>query len=98
MMSPLSIDTNILLAEVERSVSRTLIQARPHNATPNNQALLKLLRHVFLGNIFMFSDGGKLHYYLQTNGVSMGSKCAPSAACVFMDDFEWQYLTNLPND
>ena len=65
---------------------------------PSNQSLLKLLRHVFLGNIITFSDGDKLHYYLQTNGVSLGSKCAPSAACVFMGDFERQHLTNLPND
>ena len=93
-----SLYTNILLAEAERSVSRTLIQARPHNATPSNQSLLKLLCHVFLGNIFTFSNGDKLHYYLQTNGVSMGSKCAPSAPCVFMGDFERQHLTNLPND
>ena len=62
--------------------------------TPNNQPLLKLQRHVFLGNILTFY---KLHYYLQTNGVSMGSKCAPSATCVFMGDFKRQLLTNLLN-
>ena len=93
-----SLYTNIPLAEVERSVLRTLIKARPHNATPSNQLLLKLLCHIFLGNIFTFSDGDKLHYYLQTNGVSMGSKYTPSVASVFMGDFERQHLTNLPND
>ena len=94
-----SLYNNNLLAEAGRSVPRTLIQTRPHNATPSNQLLLKLLRHAFLVNIFTFSDGDKLHYYLiQTNGVSMGSKYAPLVASVFMGDFERQHLTNLPND
>ena len=93
-----SLYTNIPLAEAERSVARMLIQSQPHNATPSNQSLLKLLRHVFQGNIFTFSDGDKLHHYLQINGVSMGSKCAPSVACVFMGDFERQHLSNPSND
>ena len=83
---------------VSRGGKISVIQARPHNATPSNKSFLKPLRHVFLGNIFTFSNGDKLHYYLQTNGVSMGSKCAPSVACVFIGDFERQHLTNLPND
>ena len=77
-------------------MARTLILSRPPNAKPSNHSLLKLLRLVFQGNIFTFSDGDKLHYYLQTNGVSMGSKCAPSVACVYMGDFERQHLSNLP--
>ena len=93
-----SLYTNIPLTEAERSVARMLIQSRPHNATPSNQSLLKLLRHVFQGNIFTFSDGDKLHHYLQINGVSMGSKCAPSVACVFMGDFERQHLSNPSNN
>ena len=71
-----SLYNNILLAEAERLVPLTLIQARQHNATPSNQWLLKLLRHVFLGNIFTFSDGDKLHYYLQTNGVTVWDRNA----------------------
>ena len=90
-----SLYTNIPLTEAERSVACTLIFSRPPNAKPSNQSLLKLLRLVFQGNIFTFSDGDKLHYYLQTNGVSMGSKCAPSVACVYMGDFERQHLSNL---
>ena len=42
----------------------------------------------FSRNIFTFSNGKTLEYYLQTNGVSMGSKCAPAVACLYMADFE----------
>ena len=93
-----SLYTNIPLHEAERAVARMLLQSRPHAEAPSNQLLLKLLRHVFQGNIFTFSDGKKLHYYLQTNGVSMGSKCAPSVACTFMGDFERIHIDNLPDD
>ena len=74
-----------------------LVQSGPQNATPSNQLLLKLLRHVFQGNIFTFSNGEKLHYYLHINGVSMGSKCTPSVACVFMVILK-EYLSDLPNN
>ena len=93
-----SLYTNIPLHEAERAVARMLLQSRPHAEAPSNQSLLKLLRHVFQGNTFTFSDGKKLHYYLQTNGVSMGSKCAPSVACTFMGDFERIHIDNLPDD
>ena len=93
-----SLYTNIPPAEAERAVARMLIQARPHARSPSNQLLLKLLRHVFQGNIFSFCDGNKLHYYLQVNGVSMGSKCAPSVACTFMGDFERIHIHSLPSD
>ena len=55
---------------------------------PTNISLIKLLDLVFTKNIFTFSNGKTLEYYLQTNGVSMGSKCAPSVACLYMADFE----------
>ena len=84
--------TNIPLVEPERSVATHPI------TTPSIQSLLKLLQHVFQGNIFTFSCGEKLHYYLQTNGVSIGSKCAPSVACVFMGDFERIHLSDLSDD
>ena len=93
-----SLYTNIPLAEAEQAVARMLILARPHACPPSNQSLLRLLRHVFQGNIFSFCDGNKLHYYLQVNGVSMGSKCAPSVACTFMGDFERTHTHSLPSD
>ena len=93
-----SLYTNIPLVEAERAVARMLLQARPHATSPSNQSLLRLLRHVFQGNIFSFSDGVKLHFYLQVNGVSMGSKCAPSVACTFMGDFERIHIHSLPPD
>ena len=53
---------------------------------------MSFLDLVFSRNIFTFSNGKTLEYYLQTNGVSMGSKCAPSVACLFMADFEERYV------
>ena len=93
-----SLYTNIPLVEAEQAVARMLLQSRPHATSPSNQSLLRLLRHVFQGNIFSFSDGVKLHFYLQVNGVSMGSKCAPSVACTFMGDFEKIHILSLPPD
>ena len=88
----------IPLAEAERAVARMLIQAQPHARSPSNQSLLRLLHHVLQGNIFSFSDGNKLHYYLQVNGVNMGSKCPPSVACTFMGDFERTHIHSLSCD
>ena len=87
-----SLYTNIPLAEAERAVAHMLIQARPHARSPSNQPLLRPLHHVFQGNIFSFSDGNKLHYYLQVNGISMGSKWAPYVACIFMGDFKRTHI------
>ena len=96
-----SLYTNIPLAEAERSVARMLVQARPHDTTPSNQSLLKLLRHVFQGNIFTFSDGEKLHYYLQVNGVSMDQNAHPrSHVYLWVILKEYTYLicpTTSPN-
>jgi len=91
-----SLYTNIPLAEAERAVARMLIRSRTNTTSPSNASLLRLLRHIFEGNIFTFSDGEKLHYYLQTNGVSMGSKCAPSVACTYMGEFERNHIHNIP--
>lgn len=93
-----SLYTNIPLPEAERAVARALTRARPGASKPSNTSLLRLLRLVFESNIFTFSDGKKRHYYLQTNGVSMGSKCAPSVACTFMGEFERLHVSNLPDN
>ena len=62
---------------------------------PRVSSLMLFLDLFFSRNIFTFSNGKTLEYYLQTNGVSMGSKCAPSVACLFimfMADFEERYV------
>ena len=93
-----SLYTNIPLTGAERAVARMLIRSSGNTTSPSNASLLRLLRHIFEGNIFTFSNGNKLHYYLQTNGVSMGSKCAPSVACTYMGEFERNHIHNIPDN
>ena len=94
-----SLYTNIPLPEAERAIARVLLRNRPSATAPTNSSLLKMLRLIFSHNIFTFSDGKGLHYYLQTSGVSMGSRCAPAVACTYMAEFERLYIhdrTDLP--
>ena len=94
-----SLYTNIPLPEAERAIARVLLCNRPSATAPTNSSLLKMLRLIFSHNIFTFSDGKCLHYYLQTSGVSMGSRCAPAVACTYMAEFERLYIhdrTDLP--
>ena len=83
-----SLYTNILLAKARTVLKNYLDRHRTGLEMPTNISLIKLLDLVFTKNIFTFSNGKYLEYYLQTNGVSMGSKCAPSVACLYMADFE----------
>ena len=78
--------------QAKQAVGRVLARTRPGATEPSNQSLIKLLDFVFTRKVFTFSDGNKLHYFVQTNGVSMGSKCAPSAACTYMGEFERQHV------
>jgi len=90
-----SLYTNIPLPEAERAIARVLTHTRPLASAPTNSSLLKILRIIFSHNIFTFSDGKKLNYYLQTSGVSMGSRCAPAVACTYMAEFERLYIESL---
>ena len=87
-----SLYTNVPLLQAKQAVGRVLARTRPGATEPSNQSLIKLLDFVFTRNVFTFSDGNKLHYFVQTNGVSMGSKCAPSVACTYMGEFERQHV------
>ena len=87
-----SLYTNIPLPEAERAIARVLLRNRPSATAPTNSSLLKMLRLIFSHNIFTFSDGKGLHYYLQSSGVSMGSRCAPAVACTYMAEFERLYI------
>ena len=87
-----SLYTNVPLLQAKQAVGRVLARSRPGATEPSNQSLIKLLDFVFTRNVFTFSDGNKLHYFVQTNGVSMGSKCAPSVACTYMGEFERQHV------
>lgn len=91
-----SLYTNVPLEEARRAVASSLLKTRNHSDLPHTESLLFLLKLVFTKNIFSFSDGEKLTYYLQTNGVSMGSKCSPAVACTFMAYFEEKFVYSLP--
>ena len=87
-----SLYTNIPLAEARIAAAQALRKSLIPGEMPTISSLLQLLDLVFTKNIFTFSTGKKLEYYLQTNGVSMGSRCAPSIACTFMAYFEHEYI------
>ena len=87
-----SLYTNIPLSEAKTAIEKVLTESRPTDEMPRVSSLMSFLDLVFSRNIFTFSNGKTLEYYLQTNGVSMGSKCAPSVACLYMADFEERYV------
>ena len=87
-----SLYTNVPLLQAKQAVGRVLNRTRPGATEPSNQSLIRLLDFVFTKNVFTISDGNKLHYFVQTNGVSMGSKCAPLVACTYMGEFERQHV------
>ena len=91
-----SLYTNVPLEEARRAVGRALLHSRQAGELPHTESLLHLLKLVFTKNIFSFSNGENLSFYLQTNGVSMGSKCAPAVACLFMAHFEENFVYSLP--
>ena len=91
-----SLYTNVPLEEARRTVDRALLHSRQAGELPHTESLLHLLKLVFTKNIFSFSNGENLSFYLQTNGVSMGSKCAPAVACLFMAHFEENFVYSLP--
>ena len=91
-----SLYTNVPLEEARRAVGRSLLRSRHSGDVPHTESLLHLLKLVFTKNIFSFSNGENLSFYLQTNGVSMGSKCAPAVvACIFMAQFEETFVYSL---
>ena len=90
-----SLYTNVPLEEARKAVGRSLLCSRHSGDVPHTESLLHLLKLVFTKNIFSFSNGENLSFYLQTNGVSMGSKCAPAVACIFMAQFEETFVYSL---
>ncbi|MCP3929589.1 MAG: hypothetical protein GY705_10855, partial [Bacteroidetes bacterium] len=58
------------------------------NVKPSNSSIIELLKFVLTKNNFQFNG----HNYLQLQGSSMGSRCAPAYANVFMGDFEDKYV------
>lgn len=59
-----------------------------NQSSPPTWILLRFLHLVLTKNCFEF-DG---KFYLQTQGTSMGTKCAPNYAIIFMDQLEQKFL------
>ena len=87
-----SLYTNVPLNGAKEAVQKILSDERNPDSNPSNQSLIKLLEMIFSMNNFTFSDSETLHHYIQINGVSMGSKSAPSVACLYMGEFERKYV------
>ena len=62
------------------------------NKEPKTWILLCLLYLVLTKTCFKFND----RYYEQISGITMGTKCAPSLAIIFMDKFERDFLSKHP--
>ena len=89
-----SLYTNIPILEAKQSVAKALIELRGNNNTPSNKYLLQLLDLILKHNIFTFSTGKELFYYLQVIGIAMGTKAAVAIANIFMHYFETRHIYN----
>ena len=57
---------------------------------PKTWVLLRLLHFILTKTCFKFND----KYYEQISGTTMGTKCAPSYAIIFMGKFEEEFLSH----
>ena len=62
------------------------------NKEPKTWILLRLLYLVLTQTCFKFND----RYYEQISGITIGTKCAPSLAIIFMEKFERDFLSKHP--
>lgn len=87
-----SLYTNIPINEAKIAVAKALFDLRGTNSTPTNQQLLQLLDLILKFNIFTFSTGTELLYFLQIIGIAMGTKAAVAIANIFMHFFEDKHI------
>ena len=66
---------------------------KKHNA-PDNKILLvqELLPHILKKNYIQYNN----EIYLQTSGTTMGTRCAPNYAIIFMAELEEEFLQQQP--
>ena len=84
-----SVYTNIPVLQSKEAVMASLALNRPQiGVKPSNKPLLKPFDLVLTKNNFQFNG----HNYIQTTGVSMGSRVSPSLAILYMGDFEEKYV------
>ena len=71
---------------------KNALDARKNKSIPTEN-LLKMAEFVLKNNIFEFNGTVKE----QISGTAMGTKCAPSYACIFMSEFETRFNENQQN-
>ena len=79
-----SLYTNIPAHEALRVAHNTLRDNRHGSLKPHNSELVRMLCMVLKNNNFEFNG----EHYLQTSGVAMGTRVAPTIANLVMDNFE----------
>ena len=89
-----SLYTNIPISEAKIAVAKALIELRGTILTPSTKYLLQLLNLILKHNIFTFSTGKEIFYYLQVIGIAMGTKAAVAIANIFMHYFETKHIYN----
>ncbi len=85
-----SLYTNIPHEEGIRACS--ILLARAGHTTPPISDIRALMKLVLMKNNFSFLD----KHYLQVHGTAMGTRMAPSFACLFMGDLEERMLASAP--
>ena len=91
-MDVTSLYTNIPNHEGKTAVERTLIEHN-YSGKTSRRSLMKLLDCVLHMNNFEFNDEN----YLQVGGTAMGSRVAPSYACIFLSQLEKKLLARAPH-
>ena len=91
-MDVTSLYTNIPNHEGKTAVHRTLVENK-YNGKASIASLMDLLDCVLHMNNFEFNDRN----YLQVGGTAMGTKLAPSYACIFLSQLEKKLLANAPH-
>ena len=91
-----SLYTNIPINEAKIAAAKALHNLRGCCPTPSNQQLIQLLDLILKLNIFTFSTGKELLYFLQVVGIAMGTKVAVAIANIFMHYLEQNSILNNP--
>lgn len=89
----LSLDVVALYTNIPHEELRETLRDvfdRRDNLVPPTHFLLDLVDVLIEKNYFIFNE----NYYLQINGVAMSSAFAPSAANLYMSQFEQQFILN----
>ena len=71
---------------------KTVLDKRENHSIPTEK-LVKMAEFVLKNNFFEFNGLVKE----QISGTAIGTKCAPSYACIFMDEFETKFIESQQN-